>query len=97
MPGMGKRLTTGLALFVLFVVPLGAYTGGYFCLGERRDWFSGAGPAARMMGIERVYSQQWMTTAFRPAAKLEGWLRGVEVEPTWFMDSILRDSTTPFS
>jgi hypothetical protein len=93
---MGKRLTAALAIFVLIVVPLAIYVAGYLLLGERRDWWSGANPGDPLMGIERMYPQQWMPTVFRPAAKVEAWFRGVKVAPTWDLESMLRDSTTPF-
>lgn len=92
---MGKRLTLALAVFALIVIPLAIYTAGYFCLPENVYWFidgcaqTSPVPGIEVQTIERQYPQLWMVTAFRPATKLEGWLRGVEVQATW-RDPILR-------
>jgi hypothetical protein len=86
----GKRLTIALAIFALIVVPLAIYTTGYLLLPQRVEWADdGFGyaasrpPTSSVEVIERVYPQQWMTAAFGPAAKLEGHLRGIEVQATW--------------
>jgi len=91
-----RYVTPTLAIFALIAVPLAIYVAGYLLLGERRVWMTGANPGDPVMGIERMYRQQWMPTVFRPAAKVEGWLRGVQVQPTWYLESMLRDSSTPF-
>ena len=80
---MGKRLTVALAVFAFLAVLLGTYTLGYFWLGKyvELDLSDSARPAGVVL-IERVYPQQWMKVAFRPAAKAENWLRGVLVVVT---------------
>jgi len=85
---MGKRLTVTLAVFAFVAVLLGAYTTGYLLLGELNYWSSdGVGRFDRVVPgmtiVARSYRQEWMTTVFQPAAKVDGWLRGVEVEVWW--------------
>ena len=65
-----------LALFALIVVPLGAYVGGYFWLGEY-TWYQSPG---REVTVERHYRHQWLTILFTPAAKVEELVRG---NPVW--------------
>jgi hypothetical protein len=62
-------------VFALVGVLLGLYVGGYLWLGEFRQ-----SPIVFGAGIERAYSQQWMAIVFQPAAKLEGRMRGIEVQ-----------------
>jgi len=93
---MWKRTTITLAVLAVVAALLGTYTAGYlllpdtyyWCNGhllhaskyeEYREWLT----KARIEAIERDYSQQWMPTAFLPAARFEAWLRGIEVQPTW--------------
>src|SRR5262245_25736528 len=83
-----RFVTIALAVFALIVVPLGTYVAGYLLLPVTHYWINDGTASTVRFGrgfltIERVYPQQWMTTAFLPAAKFEGWLRGIEVQPTW--------------
>src|SRR5262245_62011061 len=80
--GMGKRLTLALAAFALIVVPLGAYVGGYFLLGQRFEYVPRGGPVLTF-DTERMYPQRWMVDFFRPAARIEERIRGVRVEVIW--------------
>jgi len=79
---MGKRLTIALAVFASLAVTLGAYVAGYFWLGVQRDLIHSVGyPKPGDPSVStRIYPQRWMATAFHPAAKIEGWLRGIEAE-----------------
>jgi len=80
-----------ILIAVLFLVGLlGTYVAGYLLLPARIEWadngfgyVTGRPPTCSVEVIERVYPQQWMTTAYRPAATLEGRLRGIEVRATW--------------
>lgn len=69
---MGKRLTIALAVFALIAVPLAAYVGGYFWLG---DFYSAVRPAGRLF-IVREYPHRWQAQAFIPAARLEALIGG---------------------
>ena len=61
-----------LAVLAIVLLALGAaYLGGYFWLGQRFDYDETAA---------RLYPQQWMANSFKPAARLETWLTGVEVQ-----------------
>jgi hypothetical protein len=73
---MNSRPSTAapiLAVLIIVLAMLGtAYVGGYFWLGQRYDGDETA---------FRVYPQQWMATAFEPAARFETWLTGVQTTP----------------
>jgi hypothetical protein len=77
MGAMGKPLTIALALFALVAIPLGAYVGGDFWLGEAFGYF--VVNKDQPYSIERDYDHLWQRDIFQPAAKVEGWVRGIEV------------------
>jgi hypothetical protein len=62
---------------------------GYLLLGERQDWHGAIakGASSRVRGpletIERTYPQRWLQEAYRAPAKVEQWLRGIEVQSKW--------------
>jgi hypothetical protein len=103
---MGKRFTTGLAIFALFVVPLAAYLAGYLLLPETVYWCDGNpimvigyeeyrifmddAEISQVDMVERIYPQQWQRTIYKPAATVEGWLCGVPVQPTWGQSLLTR-------
>jgi hypothetical protein len=70
-----------LAVLALgLVISLSAYAAGYFWLGEYEEISAGGSALPRQVNIiDRAYPQQWVAIAFRPAARFEGWLRGVLV------------------
>ena len=86
---MGNRLTIGLTVFALVAVPLGAYLGSYFSMSKRRDLYAdgrGAFSPDERQGFEldhitRIYSREWQVKIFRPATRLETWIRSVAVTP----------------
>jgi hypothetical protein len=61
-PSTAAPILAALAIVLPFL-----YVGGYLWLGERRD-YGGA--------VVRIYRQPWHATIFRPANRLENWLRG---------------------
>jgi hypothetical protein len=82
---MGKQRKSAAAPilagpFIVLALSLSAYTAGYCWLGEYVELSAGGSALPRQVNIiDRAYPQQWMATGFRPAARLEGWLRGVLV------------------
>jgi len=87
---MGKRLTIALAVFAILAVLLGTYTAGYLLLPTTYYWYASGSattssptPGFPLATVHRIYREQWMATAFLPAASVEGWLRGVEVYARW--------------
>jgi hypothetical protein len=67
-------------LVIVLALSLSAYTAGYFSLGEYEEISAGGSALPRQVNIiDRAYPQQWVAIAFRPAARFEGWLRGVLV------------------
>lgn len=88
---MGSRPSTALPILTVLaivLVTLGAYTGGYFWRSElwksngQMHQFSGDEVINLSVPItwERDYRTQWEAAVFKPAGKVEGWLRGIEVE-----------------
>jgi hypothetical protein len=89
-----RYLNLTLAAIVLFtLLPLAVYVAGYYWLGERLRWcviVEGEPCMAcsdntqvlpgRLWMIERRYPQQWLAAAYGPAAKVEHWMLGTEVE-----------------
>lgn len=73
---MGKRLTIALAVLALATVPIGAYVGGYFYLG---DFASGIRPSGQLL-VVREYPYKWLGQLFMPAAKIEAWVGGTEID-----------------
>jgi hypothetical protein len=73
-----RYITISLIVFALVAVPTAIYTAGYVWLGEFRQ-----APVVFGAAIERAYPQAWMANAFEPAARFEGWLRGVDTHTTW--------------
>lgn len=65
---------------------LGAYVGGYYALGEYDELSDDDGMPE---DIWRDYQQQWLATLYRPAGKLEAWLRGIGVNITGPEDGML--------
>jgi len=90
---IARYVTAGLAIFALVVMPLAIYTAGYLWLGEKHDRWAAK---AEVAFVERTYPQQWMTTAFRPAAKFEAWLRGMDVQTTWGKDRHWHEAERPW-
>jgi hypothetical protein len=82
---MGKQRKSAAApilagLAIVLALSLSAYTAGYFWLGEYVELSAGGSALPRQVNIiDRAYPQQWLATGFRPAARIEGWLRGVLV------------------
>jgi hypothetical protein len=68
---MGERKAAApiLAALLILAVPLGAYVGGYFWLGDKRE-------CRAPPWIGRTYPQPWQVPLFKPAGAVEGWLRG---------------------
>ena len=64
-----------LAVLAVALVTLGAYVGGYLCLGQEMPY---GAPGAT--GIGRVYHHHWQAQVFRPAAKIESLARGIEIK-----------------
>ena len=62
-----------LAVLAVVLVTLGAYVGGYFWLGNYIT-----NPARTR--IFRSYRFKWERDLFKPAARIEGMIRGVRVE-----------------
>jgi hypothetical protein len=62
-----------IAVFAVVLSFVAAYAGGYFWLGERADFGDKA-------IIFRSYDRQWLASAFNPAARVEGWITGKQVE-----------------
>lgn len=74
---MGKRLTLALAVFALVAIPLGVYVGGYFWLGKAFGYF--VVNKDQLSKIERHYDHLWQRDIFQPAARVESWVRGIQV------------------
>ena len=72
-----KSLPPILAALALLLLPLGAYVGGYFWLGEvEEQWINSPDDG----GYARVYRQEWAWTIYKPAGKVEAWLTGIAVD-----------------
>jgi len=68
-----------LAVLAVVLATLGAYVGGYFWMGQRRDVVLGPNPAAPTNCTLRTYKHAWEMKAFKPMARLEAWFRGHSV------------------
>jgi len=80
---MGRRLTIALALFAFLAVLLGTYVAGYLGLADTFEHYD-LTVSSQPYKLDRIYSQRWLREGFRPAGKVEHWLRGIEVEVFWF-------------
>lgn len=82
---MGKRLTIVLAVIAILAVSVGSYSAGYFWLASEYTEVSvsDSASAGHIDLVDRVYPQQWLAILFRPAARIEQWLRGVPVITAW--------------
>jgi len=69
-PSTAAPILAVLAIVLVLIVLVGGYAGGYLWLGNSREW---------LRVIERRYSSQWLVIIFQPAARLEGWVWGIEV------------------
>jgi hypothetical protein len=69
----GRLATIALAVFALLALTQGAYTAAYLLLGETTIYIGGRS------AIEHSYKHKWQSDVFQPAAKVESWLRGMEV------------------
>jgi hypothetical protein len=84
-----------LAVLAVILVTLGAYVGGYFCLGMRIDEpVIGYPPSYTRLhdtpaSITRLYPHPWQAFAFTPLALIESRLRGVGVT-TYDRQSLFR-------
>src|SRR6186713_655681 len=87
-PPKGRRIIAALAIFALVVVPLAIYVAGYLWLGQRRDYISLTSPTQITL-IERNYRPQWAVGVFKPAGRIESWLRGIQVDVIWHGPSLL--------
>jgi hypothetical protein len=73
MTGMKERRNAGAALIVVggfLALVLGVYASGYFLLSD------GLLPVLWNPIALRTYPSPWMATIFRPAARIEGAIRG---------------------
>jgi hypothetical protein len=74
-----------LALLATVLIVLAAYLGGYFWLGRQMYWYPAyveSGPP-ELTAIERMYSQRWLRTIYKPAGWIEANYRGVKVLITY--------------
>ena len=69
-----------LAVLAIVLVMLGAYVGGYFWLGEFMLYTDLPERGERPLGIERTYQYLWQKKVFQPAARVETYLRGLDVQ-----------------
>jgi hypothetical protein len=69
----GRIAFAALCTFALVVLPLAIYAAGYFWLGELSQSKLGQPTSAR------VFESYWQMRLFKPAGKLEAWLRGCKV------------------
>ena len=80
-----------LAVLAVVLVTLGAYVGGYFWMGKRKDYIGMSVPS-RVEVIERRYAHSWLAIMYKPAAKIEELILQVDVEAmhgdTWEWESI---------
>lgn len=81
---------TLLAIVAVVAALLGTYVGGYLWLGEvEREMYAVAGnpslkssirgPGMPVVSMTRSYRSAWLVTIFKPAARLEGAIRGCQV------------------
>ncbi len=68
-----------LAALAIVLLPLGTYVGRYFWLGEQTDW-----PIENSRVVVRDFPYAWLSEGFKPAGKIEKWLRN---EPVLIMSS----------
>ena len=71
-----KSLPPIAATLAIVLVLLAGDFGACLTMGERIDWLL-------VNVIERQFTSEWARQAFRPAAWIEGKLRGVEVQATY--------------
>jgi hypothetical protein len=72
-----------LASLAIVLVTLGVYVGGYFWLGDEQLLLhSGGGAPVGTSTLQRTYRHRWQALVFAPAARVEAWWRGVDVELT---------------
>ena len=69
---------TGVAaVATLVLVPLSLYVAGYFALGSKWDVLTETGPQDSYL---RAFGTSWQAQLFRPAASVESFLTGNDVE-----------------
>lgn len=68
-----SAVTPILAILVVVTALLGLYVGGYFWLGHRYPNPPGA-------GIARLFPYVWVQTLYIPAAKIESFVIGCDVQ-----------------
>lgn len=86
-PSNAAPILAGLAILLL---PLAAYVGGYYWLGEIKGAvYLGAGNVKadgtmvhtdELTEITRMFPNQWQVAIYRPAAEIESLTRGIKVE-----------------
>lgn len=70
-----------LAVVLMIAIPLSAYVGGYFCLGSH----SGAYKFDETQ-CWRAFDHLWLVKLYRPAARVESWITGYDVQATLSFD-----------
>lgn len=68
---MLKKHWTTLALIAIAVVPIAAYSIGYYACGRPMN--------LKHDRTMRIYSFEWQARIFSPLARMESWLTGWEV------------------
>jgi hypothetical protein len=71
-----------LAAMAIVLLPLGAYVGGYFWLGHYSEFNFGrlVDPPRDYTIASRTFPHHALATLYRPAGRVESWLRGFDVD-----------------
>jgi len=76
----GRRLTFALTALALLPLLLGLYAAAYVGLGTFVDVHHWPETMSGDVPSDRHYANRWQVALFQPAARIESWLRGYEVE-----------------
>jgi hypothetical protein len=68
-----------LAVLAVVLVTLGVYVGGYFWFGRESHLWDYFGPADDMPDIVREFNDPWVRDLYKPAGRMESWVRGKDV------------------
>jgi len=79
---MTSRPSTAAPILAVLaiVLPFALYVGGYFALLEGQTYLPYAvDPSEPPILMDRCYPHRWQAILFKPAAKVESWVRGYEI------------------
>jgi hypothetical protein len=81
-----RSIVVPILAVLAVVLPFALYVGGYFWMGE---YDATLDDDDRAYYVWRNYEQPWVANVYKPAGKLESWLRGIPVQITSPDDGML--------